>query len=49
MKSGIVELLSRFQVLKKRKESNMSNTKDNVSINREYKDRLFCLLFGNEE
>lgn len=27
----------------------MSNTNNNVSINREYKDRLFCLLFGNEE
>lgn len=33
----------------KRKESNMSNTNDIISINREYKDRLFCLLFGNEE
>ena len=26
----------------------MSNTKDNVSPNREYKDRLFTMIFGDK-
>lgn len=27
----------------------MNNIIDNVSVNRKYKDRLFGMLFGNEE
>ena len=27
----------------------MSNIREQVSVNRKYKDRVFCMLFGNEE